>query len=131
MKSMAKNSEKLAVIGQRMQNPARVMIGHPFNPPHKIPVVEVCAADVDNAEPIKRLMAFYESCDRVPVLLQKPVPCFVVNRLQSDMLREAIQWVSEGVVDVKGVDDIVLNSIGIRLASIGPVLITHLGSQGG
>jgi ketoreductase RED1 len=85
MKSMAKNSEKLAVIGQRMQNPARVMIGHPFNPPHKIPLVEVCAADVDHAEPIKHLMAFYESCDRVPVLLRKPVPGFVVNRLQSAM----------------------------------------------
>ncbi|GGO87190.1 hydroxylacyl-CoA dehydrogenase [Marinobacterium nitratireducens] len=120
-----------ANIGEKMQNPARVLIGHPLNPPHLMPLVEVCGTESVDEALIDRVNAFYQSNARVPVRLHKPVAGFVVNRLQMAMLREAIHLVGEGVVDIDGIDKVVLNSVGVRLASIGPMLACHFGGGAG
>ncbi|WP_176083195.1 3-hydroxyacyl-CoA dehydrogenase NAD-binding domain-containing protein [Martelella sp. HB161492] len=120
------------VIGAQMKDPARVMIGHPLNPPHMVRLVEICGATGADDAVVERLMAFYEDCGRVSVRLNKPIPGFVVNRLQVALVREAIHIISEGVVDVEGLDKIVVNSLGVRYASIGPMLTAQLGGgQGG
>ncbi len=119
------------VIGAIMKAPERAMIGHPFNPPHILPIVEVCAAANAPDKLVLRLMDFYERADRVVVRLKKPIDGFVTNRLQYVFLREAIHIVEEGVVDVADLDKIVMASLGVRWASVGPFLAGQLGGGEG
>lgn len=119
------------VIGEKMKSPHRAMIGHPFNPPHILPIVEVCAAQGTPDGLVERLMDFYERADRVAVRLKKPIDGFVTNRLQYVLIREAVHIVEEGVVDVADLDKIVMASLGVRWASVGPFLAGQLGGGAG
>ena len=119
------------VIGAKMKSPERAMIGHPFNPPHVLPIVEVCAAPDAPDELVVRLLDFYERADRVAVRLNKPIDGFVSNRLQYVFQREAIHLVEEGVVDMEGLDKIVMASLGVRWACVGPFLAGQLGGGAG
>lgn len=119
------------VIGATMQDPNRVVIGHPFNPPHQLPLVEVCGtADADTAL-LERVMTFYRDLGKKPSQLKKPVPGFVANRLQTVLVMEALRLVKDGVVDIASLDQIMLNSLGPRWASVGPLLAGHLGGGNG
>ena len=119
------------VIGGKMKSPERAMIGHPFNPPHVLPLCEVCAAPDAPDELVQRLIDFYERADRVAVRLNKPIDGFVTNRLQYAFQREAIHIVEEGVVDMEGLDKIVMASLGVRWAAVGPFLAGQLGGGAG
>lgn len=119
------------IIGAKMTDPNRVVIGHPFNPPHQLPLVEICGTpDADEAL-IARVMEFYRGMDKAPARLNRPVPGFVANRLQAVLVGEALSLVDSGVVDMKTLDEIMLNSLGPRWASIGPLLALHLGGGDG
>lgn len=118
-------------IGAKMKNPLRALIGHPFNPPHIIPLVEVCASENTPDNLVTQAMNFYKSLNKVAVKLNKPIEGFVANRLQTVIINEAINIVKEVVVDVKGLDDIMTSSLGIRYASIGPFLTGQLGGGEG
>lgn len=118
-------------IGAKMKNPLRALIGHPFNPPHIIPLVEVCSSANAPDNIVNKAMDFYKSQDKVAVRLNKPIAGFVANRLQTVIVNEAINIVKEGVVDIKGLDDIMTSSLGIRYASIGPFLTGQLGGGEG
>jgi ketoreductase RED1 len=119
------------VIGAKMKNPMRALIGHPFNPPHIIPLVEVCVSTNASDDLVNRAMDFYKSLNKRPVRLNKPIAGFVANRLQTVILNESINIVKKGIVDVKGLDDIMTSSLGIRYASIGPFLTGQLGGGDG
>jgi len=111
--------------GTKMKNPSRLLIGHPFNPPHLIPLVEILAKD--NEDGINAAMEFYHSLGKVPILVHKETPGFVANRLQSAIFRECVSLVVEGIVNVKELDDIMTSSLGIRWAVGGPFISFHLG----
>jgi ketoreductase RED1 len=119
------------VIGAKMKSPERAMIGHPFNPPHVLPIVEVCAAPDTPDELVNRLLDFYERADRVAARLNKPIDGFVTNRLQYVFIEEAVHLVEEGIVDVENLDKIVMASLGTRWASVGPFLAGQLGGGAG
>lgn len=110
-----------------MRQPGRLMIGHPFNPPHLIPLVEVVPHKQADDEEVERAMAFYRSVGKVPMRLRKEVPGFVANRLQAALLREALLMVKWGVATVDEVDAIVTHSIGLRWATGGPFVSFHMG----
>ncbi|WP_435061867.1 3-hydroxyacyl-CoA dehydrogenase NAD-binding domain-containing protein [Amycolatopsis thermoflava] len=110
---------------------SRVLIGHPFNPPHIMPLVEVVPNPRTNEEAVREAVEFYRSLGRVPVVERKEVPGFVGNRLQNALQREAIHLVQEGVVDPAGLDEVVVNSLGLRWAAVGPFLGAHLGGGPG
>ncbi|MEL0028114.1 MAG: 3-hydroxyacyl-CoA dehydrogenase NAD-binding domain-containing protein, partial [Perlucidibaca sp.] len=110
-----------------MRNPGRLMIGHPFNPPHLIPLVEVLGHKLTRPEDIQRAMQFYRKVGKHPILLRKSVPGFVANRLQAALLREAMLMVKWDVATVDEIDDIVTHSIGLRWAIGGPFVSFHLG----
>mgnify|MGYP000123807295 CR=1 FL=1 len=110
-----------------MRHPGRVIVGHPFNPPHIIPLVEVAPGRKTDPELVERAMAFYRSLGKKPVLLRKEVPGFVANRLQAAMFRECVSLVRSGVVSTEELDDIVTHSIGLRWAVDGPFKSFHLG----
>ncbi len=119
-------------ISLKMKDKSRMLIGHPFNPPLVMPLVEVVPSSYTSKEAIKDAMAFYVALGKAPQLIQKEVFGFVANRLQFAMLREAMSLVDEGVVTMEDVDEIVKDSIGLRWAAAGPMLGMHLGGgQGG
>ncbi|CAM3254080.1 3-hydroxyacyl-CoA dehydrogenase NAD-binding domain-containing protein [Vagococcus fessus] len=110
-----------------MSHPERLIIGHPFNPPHMIPLVEVSPSAQTSQLVIDQTLAFYEQLGKSPVVIKKEIPGFVANRLQTAIFQECIALVRDDVVDVKELDTIIEKSLGIRWASGGPFLSFHLG----
>jgi ketoreductase RED1 len=113
--------------GQQMKDASRLLIGHPFNPPHLIPLVEVVPGEKTSPEAVTDAVAFYEALGKVPRVLKKEIQGFVANRLQRAIMREACYLVQEGVVTVDELDDIVTSSIGLRWAVNGPFSSFHMG----
>jgi ketoreductase RED1 len=129
---LSSSSTKTATEQSRdMADASRMLIGHPFNPPHLIPLVEVVPGERTDPKAVEEAMAFYEALGKVPRTLRKEINGFVANRLQRVIFREACYLVSQGVVTVDELDDIVTNSIGLRWAVNGPFSSFHLGGGPG
>ena len=111
--------------------PDRIIVGHPMNPPHLIPVVEIVLGKVLSQEISSRAKSFYNSLQRVPVQIKKEMRGHLANRLTSALYREAVYLVSEGVADVEDVDTVMSNGPGLRLALLGPHMNYHLGGGEG
>ena len=112
-------------------NPERIIVGHPMNPPHLIPVVEIVLGKAFNQEIRHRAKSFYNSLQRVPVQIKKEMRGHLANRLTSALYREAVYLVAEGVADVEDVDTVMSNGPGLRLALLGPHMNYHLGGGEG
>lgn len=115
----------------KMENASRLLIGHPFNPPHLIPLVEIVPGERTEPRAVEDAVAFYEALGKVPRVLRKEIQGFVANRLQRAIFRECCHLVLEGVVTVDELDDIVTSSIGLRWAADGPFRSFHLGGGPG
>jgi len=114
------------------QHPERCVIGHPFNPPHVIPLVEVVGGTKTSEAVIERAMTFYASIGKKPIRLRKAVPGHVGNRLQMALYREVLYLVQQGVVSVEDADIAVCYGPGLRWGVMGPSLQWHLaGGPGG
>jgi carnitine 3-dehydrogenase len=110
----------------------RLLLGHPFNPPHLIPLVEVCAGQRTDPAAVDRAIGFYRAIGKHPIRLNKEMPGHVSNRLQSALWREASYLVEQGVVDVTDVDAAIAKGPGLRWALMGPIMTYNLaGGQGG
>jgi 3-hydroxyacyl-CoA dehydrogenase len=119
-------------VAAKCKNPERCVIGHPFNPPHLIPLVEVVGGDKTSAAAIEAAMAFYRAMGKHPIHIKKEVAGHVANRLQAALWREAIHLVMEGVVSVADADAAIAYGPGLRWALMGPHLTFHLaGGEGG
>ncbi len=114
-----------------MTEPGRLIIGHPFNPPHLMPLVELVPTDRTPPELVARALAFYRGVGKVALELKKEIPGFVANRLQAAIFRECMYLLREQVVSMRDLDDIVTGSLGIRWATNGPFLSFHLGGGAG
>lgn len=108
--------------------PERVIVGHPFNPPHLLPLVEVLGQD---DEVVARACAFYRRMGRRPIVLRKEAPGHIANRLTAALYREAVHLVAEGVADVADIDAAISEGPGLRWAIMGPHLTYHLGGGAG
>ena len=112
--------------------PDRVLVGHPFNPPHLIPLVEVVGGKATAQAAIDTAMGFYAAVGKHPIHLKKEVKGHVANRLQAALWREAFALVSDGVASVADIDAAVAHGPGLRWALLGPFLNLHLsGGVGG
>jgi 3-hydroxyacyl-CoA dehydrogenase len=109
--------------------PGRFVLGHPFNPPHLIPLVEVMGNERTDPGVVARARAFYESLGKVTIEVKREVPGHVANRLQAALWREAIHLVNEGVASVVDVDTAVSSGPGLRWAAMGPTLLFHLAAD--
>ena len=119
-------------VSVKCKNPERCVIGHPFNPPHLIPLVEVVGGDKTSGAAIEKAMAFYRAVGKHPIHIKKEVSGHVANRLQAALWREAIHLVMEGVVSVADADAAIAYGPGLRWALMGPHLTFHLaGGEGG
>jgi 3-hydroxyacyl-CoA dehydrogenase len=120
------------VIQSGAKRPERCVIGHPFNPPHVVPLVEVVGGAETSEATIERAMAFYASIGKKPVRLYKALPGHVANRFQAALYKEVLYLVQQGVLSVADADIAVCYGPGIRWGVMGPSLQWHVGGgQGG
>jgi 3-hydroxyacyl-CoA dehydrogenase len=113
-------------------HPERCVIGHPFNPPHLIPLVEIVGGAKTSEDTIQRVSEFYAAMGKRTVRLHKEVPGHVANRLQAALAREVYHLVAEGVVSAADVDTALCWGPGLRWGIMGNMLLNHLGGgQGG
>jgi 3-hydroxyacyl-CoA dehydrogenase len=114
------------------RHPERCVIGHPFNPPHLVPLVEVVGGDKTAPATIERALAIYAALGKRPIHIRREVKGHVANRLQAALWREAVHLVAAGVANVGDIDTAISEGPGIRWALMGPHLIFHLaGGTGG
>ena len=97
------------------------MIGHPFNPPHLIPLVEVVPGEKTGEEAVERALAFYAAVGKKPIRLRQELPGHVANRLQAALWQEAYSLVERGVATVADIDTAIAHGPGLRWAVLGPV----------
>ena len=114
-----------------LEDAGRILIGHPFNPPHLLPLVEVVPGERTTEEAVQAAVDFYTAVGRTPVVERQEIPGFVGNRLQSALNREAVYLVQQGVVSPEDLDTVVTHSLGIRWSTVGPFLGSHLGGGPG
>ena len=112
-------------------NPAPLVLGHPFNPPHLIPLVEVMGNDKTGSGVVEKAEAFYKAVGKVTIRVNKEVPGHVANRLQAAVWREAIHMMNSGVASVEDIDTAMWAGPGLRWAVMGPTMLFHLGAGDG
>jgi carnitine 3-dehydrogenase len=119
-------------LQESCRHPGRCVIGHPFNPPHLIPLVEIVGGAQTAPATIERAMAFYTAIGKRPIHIRREVAGHVANRLQAALWREAVHLVAAGVASVADVDTAISEGPGLRWALMGPHLTFHLaGGSGG
>jgi carnitine 3-dehydrogenase len=115
------------VIQSACKRPERCVIGHPFNPPHVIPLVEVVGGAKTSEDTIQRAMEFYASIGKKPIRLYKALPGHVANRFQAALYKEVLYLVQQGVLSVEDADAAICYGPGLRWGVMGPSLQWHLG----
>jgi 3-hydroxyacyl-CoA dehydrogenase len=122
----------MSVLQSACRHPERCVIGHPFNPPHVIPLVEVVAGAKTSPEAVEQAISFYASIGKKPIHVRKEMVGHVANRLQAALYREVVYLIEQGVLDVADLDAAVCWGPGLRWGVMGPNLLFHLaGGQGG
>lgn len=110
---------------------ARCLVGHPINPPSLVPLVELVPAPWTDQSTMERARALYEGAGQVPIMVQREIQGFIVNRLQGALLSEAFRLVEDGYVNSADVDKAVKDGLGLRWAFMGPFETIDLNAPGG
>jgi L-gulonate 3-dehydrogenase len=110
---------------------ARCLVAHPVNPPHLVPVVELCGAPWTSEVTLDRARATMESLGQVPVLIRREIEGFVLNRLQGALLTEAMRLVADGVISPDDLDKTMRDGLGMRWSFMGPFETIELNAPGG
>ena len=113
------------------RHPARILVAHPMNPPHLVPMVELVAGNHTSEGALAEAERFYALMERVTIRVKKEVPGHLANRLTSALYREAVHLVAEGIAEVSDIDKAVAYGPGMRWALMGPHLTYHLGGGAG
>jgi len=119
------------VMQTNCKHPERVLVGHPFNPPHIIPLVEVVGGTKTSPEAIQRAIAFYDSIGKKTIHLHKEVTGHVANRLAGALYREVVYLIEQGVLSVADADTAVSWGPGLRWGVMGQSMLWHLGGGEG
>jgi L-gulonate 3-dehydrogenase len=109
----------------------RCLVAHPVNPPHLVPVIELCGAPWTAPETIERARGIYSAVGQEPVTIHREVDGFVLNRLQGALLAEAFRLVGEGVISPQDLDKTVKDGLGLRWSFLGPFGTIELNAPGG
>lgn len=109
----------------------RCLIAHPVNPPHVVPIVELCGAPWTSRETIARARAVYESVGQVPMEVKKEIHGFILNRMQAVLVAEAFRLVAEGYCTAADLDKTIAHGLGLRWSFMGPFETIELNAPGG
>jgi len=118
------------IVADCARAPERVIVGHPFNPPHLLPLVELVGATPDSAA-VRWAVEFYTRLGKRPIVVRKEVIGHIANRLNSSIYREAVSLVEQGIASVEDIDTAMTTGPGLRWAVMGPHLLYHLGGGPG
>jgi len=121
----------MSVMQSACKHPERCVVGHPFNPPHIIPLVEIVGGTKTSPKAIQQALTFYASIGKKPILLHKELPGHVGNRLQAALYREVMYLIEQGVLSVADADAAVSWGPGLRWGVMGPSLQWHVGGGAG
>jgi L-gulonate 3-dehydrogenase len=110
---------------------ARCLVAHPVNPPHLVPIVELCGAPWTSPATVERARAVMTDIGQVPIVVKREIEGFIVNRLQGALLSEALRLVGEGYVSPQDLDRTVQEGLGLRWSFIGPFATIELNAPGG
>lgn len=112
--------------------PQRLVVGHPFNPPYLIPLVEVVGGERTERWAVEWASEFFEVAGKSVITMDREVPGFIANRLQEAIWREALHMVANGEATVEQIDASITEGPGLRWPLLGPCLTFHLaGGEGG
>lgn len=125
------SSLRASDIQEGATHPDRILVAHPMNPPHLVPMVELVAGKQTSETALQVAEEVYASMHRVTIRVKKEVPGHLANRLTSALYREAVHLVAEGIADVEEVDKAIAYGPGMRWAFMGPHLTYHLGGGTG
>jgi carnitine 3-dehydrogenase len=113
-------------------HPERTVVGHPFNPPYLIPLVEVVGGTATSADTVAWTSDFFRQAGKSVITMDREVPGFIANRLQEALWREALHMVAAGEATVEQIDLSITDGPGLRWPIHGPMMTFHLaGGQGG
>lgn len=118
-------------IQARCSTPNRTVVGHPFNPPYLLPLVEIVGGAATDPAAVQWLVDFYKVAGKAPLVLKKEIPGFIATRLQEAIWREALHMITNDEASVEDIDFAIVNGPGPRWAMMGPCLIYHLGGGEG
>ena len=116
---------------EKLKGRARCLIAHPVNPPHVVPIVELCGAPWTSPETVTRARAIYEEVGQVPIEVKQEIDGFILNRMQGVLLSEAMRLVGEGFVSAEDLDKTIRDGLGLRWAFMGPFETIELNAPGG
>jgi len=129
--SSSTSSLKASDIQCDARHPERILVGHPMNPPHLVPMVELVAGKQTSEQTMRTADAFYRAMERVTIRVKKEVVGHLANRLTSALYREAVYLAAEGIADIEDIDRAISYGPGMRWALMGPHLTYHLGGGAG
>jgi 3-hydroxyacyl-CoA dehydrogenase len=118
-------------FSKKLKGRHRCLVGHPVNPPHLVPIVEIAPAEWTDAESVEKARKIYEKAGQVPIILRKESPGFILNRLQAVLLAEAFRLVGAGVASPQDVDKTIRDGLGLRWSFMGPFETIELNAPGG
>ena len=110
---------------------ARCLVAHPVNPPHLVPIVELCGAPWTSPDTLERAKVVYAEVGQVPIVVRRELDGFILNRLQGALLAEAMRLVGEGYVSPEDLDKTIRDGLGLRWAFMGPFATIELNAPGG
>lgn len=120
-----------STVSKQCQHRERILVAHPFNPPHLIPLIEI-VGETPSSRFVKDAVSFFKAIGSEPVVLKKEILGHLGNRLQAGLFREAVSLLQEGVASVEDIEKTMKYGLGLRWAIMGPFLIFHLnGGKGG
>lgn len=122
----------MSEMQDKCAHPERTVVGHPFNPPYLIPLVEVVGGTSTSPDVVAWTSDFYRYAGKSVITMDREVPGFIANRLQEALWREALHMVAAGEATVEQIDLSITDGPGLRWPIHGPMLTFHLaGGQGG
>ncbi|MCB1509834.1 MAG: 3-hydroxyacyl-CoA dehydrogenase [Hyphomicrobiaceae bacterium] len=128
-------SSSSAIVASRfteaLPGRARCLNAHPVNPPHVVPIVELCGAPWTSPDVIRRAREIYSAVGQEPIEVKKEVDGFILNRMQAVLLSEAFRLVGEGYVTADDLDKTIQHGLGLRWSFMGPFETIELNAPGG